>query len=196
MTEKKGLASLQKLIKDKKLAVAPHDKGLGFVTLEPKKLKEKSYAAFQNVTSDTPDETIKLEGQIQRKLLKLKKDGKISDKDYNQIRPSGCVPPSSTPQIKAHKPTKDYPARNIISHRGCPQQALASYLIPLLRPSLKIPHLPAKNYSDFVKKIKNIKLNSNKILISYDAEALFPSTRCLYKMHSFTSTTFSKMTSL
>jgi hypothetical protein len=65
--------------------VAPHDKGQGFVTVEPSKLKEKAYAAFQNVTSDTPDDTTKLEGKIQRKLLKLEKDGKLPEKDYNQI---------------------------------------------------------------------------------------------------------------
>jgi hypothetical protein len=139
------------------------------------KIQKKRKERKKNVTSDTPDDTTKLEGQIQQKLLKLKKDGQILEKDYNQIRPSGSIPASSTPQVKAHKPTKDFPVRNIISHRGCPQEALASYLIPLLRPLLKDSPFTCKNSTEFINKIRNVKLNQNEILISYDAEALFPS---------------------
>jgi hypothetical protein len=128
--ERKGLSILNKKIKNKEIVVAPHEKGIGFVTLEPDSLKQKAYAAFQNVTSDIPDETNKLEGQIQRKLLKLKKDGKLNEKDYNQICSSGSIPASYAPQVKAHK--KTYPVRNIISHHGCPQEALSSFLIPLI----------------------------------------------------------------
>lgn len=79
--ERKGLSILNKKIKNKEIVVAPHDKGIGFVTLEPDSLKQKAYAAFQNVTSDIPDETNKLEGQIQRKLLKLKKDRKLNEQE-------------------------------------------------------------------------------------------------------------------
>ena len=134
------------------------------------------------MTPDTPNRTKTLEGRIQRKLLQLKKENKISDTNYKQIYPSGCVPPSSYPLIKAHKPNKDYPARNIISHRGCPQEALSSFLIPILRPLLHNSPFACKNSFEFVKKIKNEKLQDDEILVSFDAEALFPSIplrRCI-----------------
>ena len=46
--------------------MTPHDKGIGFVTIEPQKLKNKAEAAFQNVTPNTPNRTKTLEGTIQR----------------------------------------------------------------------------------------------------------------------------------
>ena len=89
--------------------------------------------------------------------------------------PSGCVPPSSYPLIKAHKPEKDFPVRNVVSHRGCPQEGLSSFLIPLLRPLLKDSPFDCKNSNNFVQKIKNIQVQENEILVSFDAAALFPS---------------------
>lgn len=61
--EKKDFNILKTMIKYE-IALARHDKGQGFVTLPSSQLKEKVYASFQNVTSDTPDETNKLKGQI------------------------------------------------------------------------------------------------------------------------------------
>ena len=72
-TEQKGLKQLQNKIKEGEIAITPHDKGIGFVTLEPEKLKEKATSAFQNVTTNTPNRTKTVQGTIQRKLLKLKK---------------------------------------------------------------------------------------------------------------------------
>ena len=99
--EQKGLKTVQKKIKDGEISITPHDKGLGFVVLEPQALKDKATAAFQNVTSDTNDRTKALEGKIQRKLLKLKKENKIKESDYKQIYPSGCTPPLLLPPRKS-----------------------------------------------------------------------------------------------
>ena len=174
-TEKKGLKILKQKIKDNEIAITPHDKGLGFVTLDPQSLKDKATAAFQNVTANTPDRTKTLEGSIQRKTLKLKKEGKISEKDYKQMYPSGCIAPASYPLLKAHKPAKHYPARNIISHRGCPQEGLASFLIPIIRALLKDSPYACKNSHEFIKFTKDVKLRADEILASFDATALFPS---------------------
>ena len=173
--EQKGLKLIQQKIKNKEISITAHDKGQGFVTLEPDALKEKAKAAFQNVTTNTNNRTKTLEGRIQRKLLKLKNEGKIKEVDYKQIYPTGSVAPTSYPLIKAHKPNKNYPARNIVSHRGCPQEGLSSYLIPILQPLLKDSLYTCKNSVDFVQKIKNLKLDDDEILVSFDAEALYPS---------------------
>ena len=200
-TEKKGLKIIKQKIKNNEIAITHHDKGLGFVTLDPQSLKEKATAAFQNVTTNTPNRTKSLEGSIQRKTLKLKKEGKISEKDYKQIYPSGCVAPASYPTVKAHKRNKDYPARNIISHRGCPQEGLASFLISIIRPLLKNSPYACKNSHDFIKFAKDIQLRANEILVSFDATALFPSIplqKCIkvIKQLLLTDTTLSSRTSL
>ena len=121
--------------------------------ISPKKQEEKAEAAFQNVTFDTPDKTIAHEGAIQRKLLKLKKEGKLSDAEYKQVYPSGSITPSSYPLVivTAHKPEKDFPVRNVVSHRGCPQEALSTFLVALLLPLRKDSPFQCKNSVDFVK---------------------------------------------
>ena len=77
------------------------------------------------------------------------------------VYPSGCVAPSSYPQIKAHKENKS--ARNIIAHTDCPQEALSSFVIPIVRPVLKDSPFSCKNSSDFVKGIKDFKLDPDEI---------------------------------
>jgi hypothetical protein len=66
---KSNLTSQQKLglayfNKNKELAVAPFDKGQGFVTLEREKLIKKS----EDVSLDTPDTTTSYERKIQATL--------------------------------------------------------------------------------------------------------------------------------
>ena len=90
--EKKRMKILKQVIKKDEVVV---DKGIGFVTFLPQELKDKTYTTFQNVTSDTPNKTDTLEGSIQWKLLKLKKEIKLTRGKYFQIRPSGSVTPSA-----------------------------------------------------------------------------------------------------
>ena len=199
--EQKGLKFLKKEIENEKIAVAPHDKGLGFVTQLPSVLDEKAYATFQNVTLDTPNRTKAHEGTIQRKLLKLKKENKINDADYKQIYPSGSTTPTAYPLVKAHKPNKNYPVRLVVSHRGCPQEALSAYLVPLLQPLLKNSPFQCKNSVQFVKKTKDITLYADEILVSWDAEGLYPSIplkKCiaLIKQRLINDETLSSRTSL
>ena len=120
--------------KNKNISVTPFDKGQGFVSLDKEKLVEKSEKEFQNVKKDTPNTTGTLERKIKNKLRDLKKAGKIEDDLYKQIYPSGSTTPSASPAIKAHKPSKDYPARLITSHIGAPQENLAAHLSKLLNP--------------------------------------------------------------
>ena len=83
--QKKGLSYLKK---NKDIAVTPFDKGVGFVTIENKKLVEKSEKGFENVKLDTPDTTDAYERKIQNKLGDLKKEGKLDNKTYKDIFPS------------------------------------------------------------------------------------------------------------
>ena len=61
--------------------------------------------------------------------------------------------------------------KNIISHRNCPQEALASFLAPTITASIEEPKYTCKNFQDFTENIKNIKIKKDEY--SYDAEALY-----------------------
>ena len=99
----------------------------------------------------------------------------MSENEYKQIYPSGSLIPVAYSLIKAHKKNKNFPARNIISHRGCPQEALASYLIPLIQPLVDACDYTCKNSVKLVQSLKEITLKEDEYLVSFDAEAIFPS---------------------
>jgi hypothetical protein len=105
---------------NKDLAVAPFDKGQGFVTLETTKLVHKAEAEFKNTTMDTRNKTTTYERKIQVTLRKLHKKGKLDDNTYKSCYPSRSTTPSASVAIKAHKPAKHYPGRVITSHIGAP----------------------------------------------------------------------------
>jgi hypothetical protein len=116
-----GSPPLTFLKRNKDLAVTPFDKGVGFVILVKKELK-KAEADFKNVSLDTHDPITTFERKIQVTLRQLDKDGKMGDDEYKSVYLSGSITPSTSPAIKAHKPVKNYPARNIMSHIGSPKR--------------------------------------------------------------------------
>ena len=138
-SQRKGLAYLKS---KKDIAITPFDKGQGVVSIEREKLVEKAEKEFQNVFMDTPDTTADLERKIH---------GKLDNATYKQIYPSGSLTPSANPAIKAHKPTKDFPARLITSHIGAPQEALSSLLNKILQPFIKKVSLCAKTPTNLCK---------------------------------------------
>ena len=136
---------------------------------------KKAEAEFKNTTFDTPNKTTTYEGKIQRTLRQLYQDGKLSKKIYNECYPSGSTTPSASVAIKAHKPAKNHPARVITSHINAPQEKISSHLNTLLKPLIERSKLVCKNSAQFVKNIKDIRLPPGTRMLSYDAEALFPS---------------------
>jgi hypothetical protein len=108
-------------------SIAPFDKGKGFVVLNTEDLKQKAFQDMTNVSFDKKDGTKKLEKQIGNLIDRLHSESKISDQEKGDMKPSDSIAPASWPAIKAHKPQKGYPARNVVSHIGCPQEQLAKF---------------------------------------------------------------------
>ena len=129
---------------------------MGFVTLDRPMLISKAEKEFQNTTMDTPNKTTAYEAKIQRKLRQLHKDGKIDEKTYKECYPSGSLTPSASVAIKAHKASKDYPARVITSHISAPQEKLAAHLNAILQPLVEKSPIICKNSTEFVNKIRQI----------------------------------------
>ena len=170
--DRRGLGFLKR---NDDIAVTPFDKGQGFVISKRSEMIRKAEAEFKNTTMDTQNKTAANEAKIQRTLRQLHKDAKISDKIYKECYPSGSTTPTASVAIKAHKPAKNYPARVITSHINAPQEKLASHLSKLLMPYIEKSPYVCKNSAEFVDHIKKIKLPAGTKMLSYDAEALFPS---------------------
>ena len=167
---------LKRLRNNKYIVVCKPDKGNGVVILDRKiyddcileLISDKS--KFKKLNEDV---TIKREGQLQRFLRKLKKDGCLNDVTYNKIYPNGSHPARIYGLPKMHKSfgSNNYPKfRPIVSSIGTYNYNLAKFLCQLLSP------LPS-TYScqdtfTFVKELKQVNF-SNNFMVSFDVTSLF-----------------------
>ena len=170
--QRKGLSTFKKR---QDITATPFDKGKGFVVIETNKLQEKAVSAMDNVTTDLPDKTKHLQKDINGVLNKLVEEQKLTRQEAMNLKTADLNPPSAWTSIKAHKPQKDYPGRNIISHIGCPQEPIAKELIRILKPLNQNCKYNTKNSSEIAATLKTITLDKNDVLVSYDATALYPS---------------------
>ena len=77
----------------------------------------KDFSQFQNIGPvNDNDNTAKMEGKLQKWLLKLHKDGYFTELEYNEIRPTGSQRPRMYGLPKTHKP--DVFLRSILSMIG------------------------------------------------------------------------------
>ena len=82
------------------------------------------------------DNTDKIESQIQRRLLELKKRNVIPTRVYKAIRPTGSQRPRMYGLPKMHK--KDVPLCPILSMTGSAQHQLAKWPTSLLDPVIQL----------------------------------------------------------
>ena len=76
---------------------------------------------------------------------------------------------------KVHKPGDKM--RPIVSNISTPTEKLASWLISQFNKMAQPSGMYVKNTIEFVNKLKNTKLTSDEIIVSFDVTALYPNVR-------------------
>ena len=89
------------------------DKGCGFAIVTSDKAKEKIEEQLENTTKAKIDPASRLTNKIQKKLCKLRKDNKFTNKTYFELYPSDPIPPRLYGTIKVHKPEKTFPCESL-----------------------------------------------------------------------------------
>ena len=119
----------------------------------------------------TKDPTKKLTGELRNLLGRWKGKGVIDDLTYRRLRTTDGVIPRAYGVTKIHK--QNHPLRVIVSSVNSPFYNLASFLHGIIADSL--PETPShiKNSYDLIKKLKNVKLESDSVLVSLDVVSLF-----------------------
>ena len=95
----------------------------------------------------------------------------LSQKVYDQLRPSATVCPKFYGLPKIHKP--DVPLRPIVASQGSPTYNLAKYLAEILKPLVGKSEHHVVNSIEFITKIEQTKLDEDEILVSFDVVSLF-----------------------
>ena len=104
----KGVEKARKYLKDNGLLVVPFDKGVGFCVMKKeiyeKKLRDLLQAEQFSERKNLTDSVImKIEKDINKEFLAMKKKEEISEAMYNRLRSTGAQPARLYGLAKVHK---------------------------------------------------------------------------------------------
>ena len=175
------MKALRKLCADQSLYIARPDKGNGVVIMDRTTYVAKMMtilndpSKFKKVTNKQNKHLFTMkEDQINRRLLKMKNDGMISEDIYKQVRSTGSQPPRLYGLPKLHKDEKNPPLRPILSMINSYCDNISQWLLSLLSPFLP-SSFNVKDSFTASEKIRGVDLCdvSNVYITSFDAIKLF-----------------------
>ena len=106
-------------------------------------------------------------------LKNIRAEGGISEDTYRKMYPTGASTPKFYGLPKIHK--VGVPLRPIVSSRNAVSYETAKQLARILKPLVGKSSYNVQNTSDFVQQLRNIQLQQQECIISYDVKALFTS---------------------
>ncbi|KAI8478649.1 hypothetical protein Bbelb_436180 [Branchiostoma belcheri] len=166
--------ALKDLATSEDIVILPADKGRCTVVLDREQYDKKiqdllgdkdTYSALKK------DPTNKFKGKIHDSLKKLEKEGALDRATYLKLNPTSEQPPAFYGLPKVHK--QGVPLQPIVSSIGSATYELAGFLAKILGPLVGKSQHHVKNSADFVQKIKDIHIEEDEIITSYDVFSLF-----------------------
>jgi hypothetical protein len=155
--------------------VYPFDKGAGFAVIEEKDAIKKIEEQIGECDILDEDPTNSLAEKIRVFLRNLRKEGKLDNRTFYELYPSDPIIPRMYGMLKAHKPTKNYLMRIVVSTIRTPSYGTSKYLVDLIQPILNKHPSRINNSSSFVREAKTWNIDPLETQVSYDVVALYPS---------------------
>ncbi|CAF1540560.1 unnamed protein product, partial [Rotaria sordida] len=169
------IKALKELKEDRSIIILRADKGNAVVIMNKLDYMNKVKELLEDQNKFCPvknDESANDENLINRRLAQLKKDKKISDKEYNYLFTSGSSIPVLYCTVKVHK--KNFPLKPIISMCNAPNYRLAVYLANMLKNCKEKSPSYVKDSFQFADIIKKMNIQKNENMISFDVQSLYP----------------------
>ena len=172
---KEEAKAIQDLKRDQEKIILITDKGMSMTVLDKEDYIKKSEDLLKQTTYRelAADPTNKYKNKLINLQKTIKSEGGINNKTYKRLYPTGAVSPKYYGLPKIHK--AGVPLRPIISSRGSATYETAKDLAKIIKPLVgRSPHY-VQNNKDFLECIRNIKLQPDECIMSYDVSALFTS---------------------
>ena len=172
---KEEAKAIQELKRDPNKIILTANKGVSMVVMEKEEYKKKSEDLLKQPTYRelTSDPTSRYKNKLIQLLKNIKSEGGINNTIYKRLYPTGAVSPKYYGLPKIHK--GDVPLRPIISSRGSANYETAKEFAKIIKPLVgRSPH-HVQNNKEFLESIKNIKLQPDECIMSYDVSVLFTS---------------------
>ena len=130
-------------------------------------LDQLTYRSINN------DPTTKYKNKLVNLLKSIKSEGEIDEALYKKLYPTGTGSPKFYGLPKIHK--EETPLRPIVSSIGAASYETAKELAKILKPLVEKSMYHVHNTQDFIQQIKDIKLQKDQGMVSFDVKALFTS---------------------
>ena len=176
-TNPKNVKLTQQFLTKNNLLAVPYDKGIGFCIM-PKTTYEKKLNPIINLPQfqkhvekrmNAKSPVLKEEERVCQALTKLKKEGKISNSLFDELKPVGSQPPRLYGLAKVHK--KDTPLRPIVSMPGSAYNKIAKNISFWFS---FVSECNIQTSSEKVaNKLRNISLAKDETLLSFDVTSLY-----------------------
>ena len=171
--ERKALNNLKK---NKNITILPADKGKSLVVMNTndyiEKMEEKladtnTYKRIQN------DPTNEIKTQLISQLEKMKNENTIDQNLFDSLVPQTTMIPRIWGAPKVHK--EGYPLREIVDSVNSITKPADKYISKIIKTYRGNTQHHINNSTDFINKIKDIKVEADETIVSYDVVALYPS---------------------
>jgi len=169
-------AALKNLKMDQTIVILPADKGRTTVIMDKSQYIHKAKELLEDKGTYTLINTNpiqKLDNKVKRMLNDLTKKGQISKDEQRWMKSSGPILPRFYGRPKIHKP--DIPLRPIVSLPGTPTYNIAKELTRKLKHLTEESDYSINSPLQCLQKIKDVKIEDDEIMVSFDVTALFTS---------------------
>ena len=172
---KEEFKAIRELKEDDSRIILAADKGVAMVVLNKEEyIKKAEHLLNQPTYKRIPeDPTSKQKARLIKLLKNIKAEGGINEDTYKRMYPTGAGFPKFYGLPKIHKP--DTPLRPIVSSTGTVGYNTAKELAKILKPLVGLSTHHLQNTKDFIQQLKDVKLQPDESIISFDVKALFTS---------------------
>ena len=171
--EKKAMKELRK---DENIVILPADKGKCIVVMDRTEYIRKMEEKLKDETTYKQiyeDPTYKIRDKLTTQLQTIKEENEITESEYKYLKPKNTQIPRMYGQPKIHK--TGYPLREIVDGCGGVTKDMDKYISKIIKRYVGKGEYYVRNSAHFVGMIKDMEVNEDEMLVSYDVTALYPS---------------------
>ena len=151
------------------------DKGVALVVMDKEDYVQKAKELLDQPTYRTisSDSTTQYKNKLVNLLKAIKTEGGIDETLYKRLYPTVAGSPKFYGLPKIHK--EGIPLRPIVSSIGAASYETSKELARILKPQVEKSIYHVHNTQDFIQQIKDIKLQEDQCMLSFDVKAHFTS---------------------
>ena len=170
--ERKTIGELKR---DNNRLIRTTAKGMAPVVMDKEDYVQKAKELLDQPTYRTisSDPTTKYKNKLVNLLKAIKAESGIDETLSKRLYPTGAGSPRFYGLLKVHK--EGIPLRPIVSSIGAASYETSKELARILKPLVRKSIYHAHNTQDFIQQIKDIKLQEDQCMMSFDVNALFTS---------------------